>query len=74
MLGKHAEYINYLETNGFIGSQNKAWVDKIRKIGNKYTHEMGMATQEDADKVIVFIKQLLGNLYEMPHLAEEEEA
>ena len=69
-----AEYINYLETNGFIGSQNKAWVDKIRKIGNKYTHEMGMATQEDADKVIVFIKQLLGNLYEMPHLAEEEEA
>ena len=33
-----------------------------------------MATQEDADKVIVFIKQLLGNLYEMPHLAEEEEA
>ena len=69
-----AEYINYLETNGFIGSQNKAWVDKIRKIGNKYTHEMGMATQEDSDKVIVFIKQLLGNLYEMPHLAEEEEA
>ena len=68
------EYIDFLEVNGYIGSQNKAWVDKIRKIGNKYTHEMEMATQEDADKVIVFIKQLLGNLYEMPHLAEEEEA
>lgn len=66
--------LDFLEVNGYIGSQNKAWVDKIRKIGNKYTHEMGMATQEDADKVIVFIKQLLGNLYEMPHLAEEEEA
>jgi hypothetical protein len=71
---RFVEYIDFLEVNGYIGSQNKAWVDKIRKIGNKYTHEMGMATQEDADKVIVFIKQLLGNLYEMPHLAEEEEA
>lgn len=70
---RFVEYIDFLEVNGYIGSQNKAWVDKIRKIGNKYTHEMGMATQEDADKVIVFIKQLLGNLYEMPHLAEEEE-
>ena len=67
---RFVEYIDFLEVNGYIGSQNKAWVDKIRKIGNKYTHEMGMAKQED--KVIVFIKQLLGNLYEMPHLAEEE--
>lgn len=67
-------YINYLEANGYIGSQNKAWVDKIREIANKYVHEMDMATKEDAHKVIVFIKQLLGNLYEMPHLAEEEES
>ena len=65
-------YINYLETNGYIGSQNKAWVDKIREIANKYVHEMDMATKDDAHKVIVFVKQLLGNLYEMPHLAEEE--
>lgn len=67
-----AEYINYLEANGYIGRQNKAWVDQIRKIGNKYTHETGAATQEDANKIIIFIKQLLGNLYEMPHLAGEE--
>lgn len=66
-------YINYLESNGYIGSQNKAWVDKIREIANKYVHEMDMATKEDAHKVILFVKQLLGNLYEMPHLAEEEE-
>lgn len=64
-----AEYINYLETNGYIGHQNKAWVDKIRTIGNKYVHEMDEATEEDAEKVITFIKQLLGNLYEMPQLA-----
>ena len=69
---KFVEYIDYLEENGYIGRQNKTWVDRIRKIGNKYTHELCIATPEDADKVIVFIKQLLGNLYEMPHLAEEE--
>jgi len=64
-----AQYITYLETNGFIGSQNKEWVDKIRTIGNKYVHELDHATAEDAEKVILFIKQLLGNLYEMPQLA-----
>lgn len=64
-----AQYINYLETNGFIGSQNKEWVDRIRTIGNKYVHELDDATSDDAQKVIMFIKQLLGNLYEMPQLA-----
>lgn len=63
------KYIDYLESNGYIGAQNKAWVDKIRTIGNKYVHELDEATKEDAEKVIVFIKQLLGNLYEMPQLA-----
>lgn len=63
------DYINYLETNGFIGSQNRLWVDRIRTIGNKYVHEMDVATQDDAEKVIRFVKQLLGNLYEMPQLA-----
>lgn len=66
---RFVDYINYLETNGFIGTQNKPWVDKIRDIGNKYVHQMDEATKEDAEKVILFIKQLLGNLYEMPQLA-----
>lgn len=63
------EYINYFESNGYIGSQNRLWVDKIRSIGNQYTHHLDEATEEDAKKVIVFIKQLLGDLYEMPQLA-----
>lgn len=63
------KHIDYLETNGYIGVQNKAWVDKIRTIGNKYVHQLDEATEEDARKVILFLKQLLGNLYEMPQLA-----
>lgn len=66
---KFIQYLDYLETQGYIGSQNKPWVDKIRTIGNKYTHQLDEATEEDAKKVIVFIKQLLGDLYEMPQLA-----
>lgn len=64
-----AHYVDYFETTGYIGSQNKEWVDKIRLIGNKYTHELDEATEEDAKKVMIFIKQLLGNVYEMPELA-----
>lgn len=64
-----AAYIDYLEINGYIGIQNKQWVDKIRTIGNKYVHQLDEATKEDASKVILFLKQLLGNLYEMPQLA-----
>lgn len=63
------DYINFLETNGYIGSQNKPWVDKIRTIANDYVHKIVVAKQDDAEKVIIFIKQLLGNLYEMPQLA-----
>lgn len=63
------KHIDYLETNGYIVVQNKAWVDKIRTIGNKYVHQLDEATEEDARKVILFLKQLLGNLYEMPQLA-----
>ena len=66
---KFIQYLDYLETQGYIGSQNKPWVDKIRTIGNKYTHQLDEATEDDAKKVIVFIKQLLGDLYEMPQLA-----
>lgn len=64
------KYIDYFEANGFIGSQNKEWVDKIRTIGNKYVHQLDEATVNDAERVILFIKQLLGNIYEMPQLAK----
>lgn len=63
-----ASYIAYLENRGFFGSQNKQWIDKIRQIGNKYTHQMDIATREDAEKSIIFLKQLLTTVYEMPNL------
>jgi len=63
------QYVTFFEREGYIGSQNKDWVDKIRVIGNKYVHQLDEATEDDAKKVMIFIKQLLGNVYEMPELA-----
>lgn len=66
---KFIQYLDYLEAEGYIGSQNKPWVDRIRTIGNTYTHELVDASKEDAEKEILLLKQLLGNIYEMPRLA-----
>ncbi len=63
------QYIDYLETEGYISSHNRNWVDQIRVMGNQYIHELDEATNEEANKVMIFIKQLLGNVYEMPELA-----
>jgi hypothetical protein len=66
---KFIQYIDYLETEGYISKHNRNWVDKIRITGNQYIHELDEATSEEANIVMIFIKQLLGNVYEMPELA-----
>lgn len=66
---KFIQYIDFLETEGYISSHNRNWVDRIRVMGNQYIHELDEATNEEAKKVMIFIKQLLGNVYEMPELA-----
>ena len=66
---RFVDYINYLESEGYISKHNKNWVDKIRLSGNQYIHQLDEPTEEDARKVMMFIKQLLGNVYEMPELA-----
>jgi hypothetical protein len=65
-----ANYIDYLEEKGFIAPHSRSWVDKIRLIGNQYTHELDEATEEDAELAIVFISQLLRNVYELPQMAK----
>lgn len=66
---KFIQYIDYLETKGYISKHNRNWVDKIRVKGNQFIHELDEVTIEEANTVMIFIKQLLGNVYEMPELA-----
>lgn len=66
---KFIEYINYLETEGYIAKHNRTWVDKIRILGNQYIHELNDATKDEAELAINFIMYLLINVYELPEMA-----
>lgn len=63
------EYIRYLTDKGHISQSNLTWVDIIRKLGNRYIHELDEATEEDASLVMVFISHLLKSIYELPEMA-----
>lgn len=65
------QYVNYLESEGYISRHNRTWVDKIRERGNHYIHEIDEATKAEAERTIVFISQLLKNVYELPQMAME---
>lgn len=63
-------YVKYLEQKQYISQHNMTWVDKIRKLGNHYTHELDEATKEEANKAVVFIQYLLKTVYELPQMAK----
>ena len=68
---KFVQYIDFLVTQGYIAPQGRPWVEKIRALGNQFIHELDEATQNEAEKAIVFISQLLKNVYELPQMAME---
>lgn len=67
---RFVEYIDYLENEEYISRHNRTWVDKIRKLGNQYIHELDEATEDEAKLAIIFIKHLLINVYELPQMAQ----
>lgn len=68
---KFIEYVNYLETEGYISRHSRTWVDKIRELGNQYIHELEEATSEEAELAITFIMHLLINVYKLPEMARQ---
>ncbi|MGM1048118.1 MAG: DUF4145 domain-containing protein [Bacillota bacterium] len=60
------EYINFLESRGYIPPGGRTWVDEIRKHGNQATHEIDMKTKEQAESIIVFTEMLLKFIFEFP--------
>lgn len=65
------EYVNYLEAEGHTSPSNRTWVDRIREQGDRYVREIDEATKVEAERMIVFISQLLKNIYELPQMARE---
>ncbi len=61
-----AAYINYLDSNGYIPPQGRAWVDFIRQSGNVANHQIVIKEKEETEKVITFLSSLLLFIYELP--------
>ena len=68
---KGNKYVDYLKKNGFIAEQEKIWVDKIRELGDRYINQADEATKADAERTIIFVSQILRNIYELPEMARE---
>ena len=64
------EYVDYLDTNGYIPVNAKKWVDIIRDKGNEATHEIKLLNQEEAKTLLSFIEILITMIYEMSYRAE----
>lgn len=65
-----AQYISYLEKQGFVTPPMKPWVDLIRKHGNAANHELEPPDMERAESTVMFTAQLLRSVYEMDYLAQ----
>lgn len=68
---KGNKYVDYLKKNGYIAEQEKVWVDKIRELGDHYINDTDEATKKDAERTIIFVSQILRNIYELPEMARE---
>lgn len=67
---KFVYYVSYLHNEGHIAQKaRETWVDKIRRLGNDYVHELDEATTEDAELVLKSIMYLLINVFELPATA-----
>jgi hypothetical protein len=64
---RFVEYIDYLDQNGFIPPNGKAWVDHIKDKGNEATHKIPSISKTDAEDLIIFVSTLLRFIYEFPN-------
>lgn len=62
-----AEYVNFLDKQHYISPRSHNWVDEIRKIGNKATHNLDLNTKKEADKDLTFCEMILKTNYDYPN-------
>lgn len=66
-------YVNYLREKNFITAKSDKWVDAIRKYGNQATHEVNIASKEEAERIIKFTEMILKTNFEYPAMMEDPE-
>jgi len=66
------EYIEYLDSKGYVPPNGKNWVDQIRTKGNEAIHEIRLIEKNESSQVLRFTEMLLKFIYEFPSLLEEK--
>lgn len=59
-------YIDFLDEKHWIPPSGREWVDAIRKSGNEATHEIVLASEDEAKQLLDFAEMLLRIVYEFP--------
>lgn len=62
------KYVDYLDEQGYIPPNGKAWVSHIRRKSNEASHEIRIMASEDAAELIRFSEMLLRFVYEFPSM------
>lgn len=62
------EYVNHLESQGYVTTGTKAAVDKVKDRGNGANHELPASTESDSLATLRITEHLLRSIYEIPAL------
>ena len=62
------EYVNALDTEGYIPNGLKSVVDSVRARGNIANHELPSSSAADAKITLTITEHLLRGIYELPNL------
>lgn len=60
------QYIADLKKGGYIPPKSEKILEYVKDLGNEKNHEIKIANQEEAEKVIKFVEMLLFFMYEVP--------
>jgi hypothetical protein len=60
------DYVEYLDSKGYVPPDGKGWVDHIRTKSNEANHEIALMTPSDTEELITFAEMLLKFIYEFP--------
>lgn len=66
------QYVNHLQSAGYIPPNGKAWIDYVKKLGNEKNHEIKIGTAEESSRILKFIEVLLIFIYEFAQEAQKD--
>lgn len=67
-------YVEYLVNEQHVAKNSRGWLDYIREKGNELNHQIAIATQEDAERLMSFTEMLLRTVYDFPSRVPRKEA